>query len=150
MTGIPDSVFSTTWEVVDAGLLARVRRTSVVLGLVMAAPLGTYFGLAACGAWIAGFAWSLANLLAIAAVVKYVLAEERDRRAIAMSALIKFPVLYGAGLGLLFLFRPQVMWLVAGFTWPLFVAVMKAAGRFYLRLDETPGASARPGKGMNS
>jgi hypothetical protein len=148
VTGIPDSAFSTTWEVVDAGFLARVRRVSIVLGLLMAAPLGTYFGLIACGAWVAGLAWSLVNLAAIAAVVRRVLADERDRREIVVSAVVKFPVLYAAGFGLLVLFRSQPMWLVAGFTWPLFVAVMKAAGRYYLRLDEVPGA--RAGKGINS
>jgi len=138
VTGVRRSVANALWGSVDSGLLGRVRRTSVIVGLVMAAPFATYFGLMAAAAWVAGMAWSLANLAAIHSIVQRVLTnEERDKRAIVMALLVKFPVLYAAGFVLLAVARLPVLWWVAGFSWPFFVAVMKAAGRFYLRLDET-------------
>jgi hypothetical protein len=92
-----NSVATAWWTAVDADLLSRVKKTSLVLGVVVGIPLTTYFGLMAGAAWVAGIAWSLVNL-----------------------------------------------GMMAGFTWPLFVAVMKAAGRAYLGLDETR-ASDRQG-----
>jgi hypothetical protein len=131
------NVASATWSSVDADLLRRVRRTSIILGLVMAAPFATYFGLMPAAGWLAGIAWSLANLAAIHSIVRRVLTEgERDRRAIAFALAVKFPVLYAAGFVLLAVARLPVMWWVAGFSWPFFVAVMKAAGRIYLHLDD--------------
>jgi len=134
-----NSVATAAWSAVDADLLSRVRKTSLVLGIVVGIPLTFYFGLMAGAAWLAGMVWSLINLALIAAVVKRVLADERDKTAIVIALAIKFPVLYAAGLALLAVLHLPAAWLVAGFTWPLFVAVMKAAGRAYLGLDETRG-----------
>jgi hypothetical protein len=121
-----------------------VRKTSTVLGLVLSAPFATYFGWMAAAGWIAGFLWSLANLAAIAGLVRHVLADgPRDRRAIATVLAVKFPGLYGIGFVALAVLHFPAMWLVAGFTWPLFVAVMKAAGRLYMGLDETATRSGR-------
>jgi hypothetical protein len=50
---------------------------------------------------------------------------------------IKFPVLYGVGFLLLWNGYLSVAGLVAGFTWPFFVLLMKGLGRYYLKLDET-------------
>ena len=134
-----NSVATAAWSSVDADLLRRVRRTSAVLGVVVGIPLTTYFGLMAGAAWLAGIAWSLVNLAMTASLMKHVLSDQRDKRAIVSVLAIKFPVLYGAGLLLLAVLGLPAAWLVAGFTWPLFVAVMKAAGRAYLGLDEAPG-----------
>ena len=129
------------WSAIDGDFLRRVRKSAIIFGLVFAAPLATKFGLAAAAGWIAGGAWSLANLAATSSVVRRVLTlEPRDRRAIAVSLAIKFPVLYAIGFALLALGLPA-MWLLAGFAWPLFVAVLKAAGRSYLRLDDATGTS---------
>lgn len=132
-----NSVATAALSAVDADLLRRVRKTSIVLGTVAGIPLATYFGLMAGAAWLCGIAWSLVNLALIASVMRRVLADERDKVAIALVLAVKFPVLYVAGFVLLALLRLPAAWLVAGFTWPLFVAVMKAAGRAYLGLDET-------------
>jgi len=132
-----NSVATAALSAVDADLLRRVRRTSTILGVVAGIPLTTYFGLMAGAAWLCGIAWSLVNLAMIASLMRRVLSEERDKRAIITALLIKFPVLYAAGLLLLAVLRLPAAWLVAGFTWPLFVAVMKAAGRAYLGLDES-------------
>jgi hypothetical protein len=122
----------------DADLLRRVRRTSVVLGLVMAAPLAFYIGWLQATAWIAGIAWSLANLAVIRSIVARILSDgPRDKRALAVAMAVKFPVLYGAVAVMLAGLRLPVMWWMAGFSWPFFVAVMKSLGRLYLRLDET-------------
>ena len=128
---------STAWSAVDADLLRRVRKTSILLGTIAGIPLTTYFGLMAGAAWLGGIAWSLVNLAMIASLMKRVLSDERDKAAIVKALLVKFPVLYAAGFALLALLHLPAAWLVAGFTWPLFVAVMKAAGRAYLGLDET-------------
>lgn len=139
-----NSVATAWWTAVDADLLSRVKKTSLVLGVVVGIPLTTYFGLMAGAAWVAGIAWSLVNLGMMAALVRRVLADERDKWAIVKALAVKFPVLYAAGLLLLSVLHLPAAWLVAGFTWPLFVAVMKAAGRAYLGLDETR-ASDRQG-----
>lgn len=131
------------WSAIDGDFLRRVRTSSIVFGLVLAVPLATSFGWSAALAWIAAGAWSLANLAATASVMRKVLTlEERDRRAIVKSLVIKFPVLYAIGLGLLATGLPAP-WALAGFTWPLLVAVLKAAGRSYLRLDDTPRGNSR-------
>ncbi|HXV12664.1 MAG TPA: hypothetical protein VEC56_00530 [Candidatus Krumholzibacteria bacterium] len=128
------------WSAIDGDFLRRVRTSSIAFGCVLAIPLATKFGWLAAGAWIAGGAWSIVNLAAIASVMRKVLTlEPRDRGAIVKALAIKFPVLYAIGFGLLAAGLP-VMWLLAGFAWPLLVAVLKAAGRSYLRLDETADA----------
>jgi hypothetical protein len=122
----------------DADLLRRVRRTSILLGLVMAIPFAFYIGWLEATAWIAGWAWSLANLAVIRSIVARVLADgPRDKRALGLAMAIKFPVLYGSVALMLAVLGLPVMWWMAGFSWPFFVAVMKSLGRFYLRLDET-------------
>ena len=123
----------------DADFLRRVRKSSIVLGLILAIPIATSFGWQVCVAWIAGSAWSVANLAAIASIVRRVLTlEARDRAEIAKLLAIKFPVLYAIGFGILASGLPTA-WVLAGFAWPFAVAVLKAVGRNYLRLDETIG-----------
>lgn len=138
MTEVRHSVVAATWASMDADLLRRVRRTSILLGLVMAVPLAFYIGWMQSTAWIAGIAWSLANLAIIRSIVARVLMDgPRDKRALALSIAVKFPVLYGALAVMLAVLGLPVMWWMAGFSWPFFVAVMKSLGRMYLRLDET-------------
>jgi len=126
------------WAAMDAELLRRVHRTSVWLGLVLAAPLAFYFGAAAGVAWVLGMAWSLVNLRLIAAIVSAVLTlEARPRTRLVLALVVKFPLLYAAGFVLLRSRSLSAAWLVAGFAWPFFVVVMKAAGRVVLNLDGT-------------
>jgi len=132
------NVVSTAWASMDADLLRRVRKTSLISGLVMGIPLAFYIGWLPGTAFVAGVAWSLANLAAIHSIVSRVLTNEnRDKRAIIIAMGIKFPVLYATGFAMLVLLKLPVMWWMAGFGWPFFVAVMKSVGRIYLRLDET-------------
>ena len=138
MTEVRRNVVAATWASMDADLLRRVRKTSIVLGLVMAIPVAFYIGWLQATAWIAGWAWSLVNLAVTRSIVARVLTDgPRDKRALALAMAIKFPVLYGAVAVMLAVFELPVMWWMAGFSWPFFVAVMKSLGRIYLRLDET-------------
>lgn len=137
MTELRPSGPATIWTAFDGGFLRRVRKSAIMFGLVLAIPLATSFGGNAALAWVAGGAWSLVNLAATASVVrKVVTLEPRDKISIAKSLAIKFPALYAVGFGMLAVGLPAA-WVLAGFAWPLFVAVLKAAGRSYLRLDDT-------------
>ena len=122
----------------DEQLLGRARKTSLIVGLVMAAPVGTYFGLLAMAAWTAGIAWSLANLAVIGSVMRAVVTpKKRDVHAIYLALAVKFPVLYAIAVALLAVLKLPALWWMAGFTWPFAVMILKSAGRAYLRLDET-------------
>lgn len=117
--------------------LARVRKTSIILGLIVAPVVATYFGFGMSGAWLAGIAWSLVNLHFIAELVKLIVTKrKRSYLRIALVMAAKFPVLYAAGFLLLESGTLPVMGLLAGFAWPLFVTTMKALGRVFLKLDE--------------
>jgi hypothetical protein len=133
----------------DLAFLARVRRTSAIVGLVVAIPLATYWGLWTATGWIAGVAWSLVNLFFITEVIRNVItAEDRDTMKVIVALAVKFPILYAVGFLLLWLEQLPVLALVAGFTWPFAVMVLKAIGRVYLRLDEgrTDDQSSQEGK----
>jgi hypothetical protein len=117
--------------------LARVRKTSIILGCIVAPVLATYFGFGVGGAWLAGIAWSLVNLHFIAELMKLIVTKrKRGYARIALVMAAKFPVLYAAGFLLLKSGMLPVAGLLAGFLWPLFVTTMKALGRVFLKLDE--------------
>ena len=126
----------------DLAFLARVRRTSLIVAAVAAIPVATYWGLWMGAAWLAGVVWSLVNLLFIGEVVKNVItAEDRNSLKILAAATIKFPVLYAIGFFLLWNGKLPAAGLVAGFSWPFAVMILKAIGRAYLRLDESTDSS---------
>lgn len=131
----------------DLDLVNRVRKTSIVIGVPLAVVIATYWGLSAGGGWAAGIAWSLVNLHFIGSLVKKTITTgERNVPAIIVTTFIKFPVLYAAGFLLLWNGYLSVAGLVAGFTWPFIVLLMKGLGRHYLKLDETePGAGGKTG-----
>lgn len=121
----------------DLDLLRRVRRSSIVFGAVLSIPLSFYFGWMSGLSFAAGTAWSLVNLAFITSLVKNVITlEDRSLMRIVLALLVKFPVLYVAG-WLMLRQGLSPLWMVAGFTWPFFVLVMKAAGRIYMKMDDT-------------
>lgn len=135
----------------DLAFLARVRKMSAIVGAIAAVPVATYWGLWTGAAWIAGVAWSLVNLFFIGEVIRNVItAEERNMLRILVAVAIKFPVLYGVGFVLLWVEQLPVGALVAGFSWPFVVMVLKAAGRVYLRLDERGADDKSNGEGNAS
>jgi hypothetical protein len=117
--------------------LRRVRKTSLILGAVSAIVFAFYFGLMPSVAWTTGLLWSLLNLSTIRSIVRRLVTEERDAAAIVTAVALKFPLLYAAAVVMLLVLKLPPAWWMAGFTWPLFVIVMKSAGRVYLHLDET-------------
>ena len=121
----------------DLDLLKRVRKTAIWFGVPLTVVITTYWGFEVGGGWAAGIAWSLVNLYFVGALVKKVITTgDRNVAGIVVAVFIKFPVLYAAGFFLLWNGHLSVAGLVAGFTWPFFVLMMKGLGRYYLKLDE--------------
>jgi len=122
----------------DVNLQSRVRKTSIVIGVPVAIVVSTHWGISVGGGLAAGIAWSLVNLHFIGSLVKKTITtEDRNVLGIVVTMFIKYPVLYGVGFLLLWNGYLSVAGLVAGFTWPFFVLLMKGLGRHYLKLDET-------------
>lgn len=129
-------------------------------GIVIALVVWARFGPAPAGAFAAGCAWSLANVLLLRVLARLVFGSS-DRRGLAIAALlvVKVPVLYGIGYALLLWERFPAGWLLGGFGWPLCVIALKAAGRMLMGLDrkdpaldaagpfEDPGTPARRSPG---
>jgi len=137
MTTVSSNVPGGRWSVMDLDLLRRVRNASLLFGAVLAIPIAYYFGWKGGLSWVAGIAWSVVNLAFITSLVKNVLTlEERNILRIVLALVVKFPVLYIAG-WLMLRQGLSPLWIMAGFTWPFFVLVMKAGGRMYMKMDET-------------
>ena len=137
MTKVSGNLPGGRWSMMDLDLLRRVRKASIVFGVVLGIPLAFYFGWLSGLSWIAGIAWSLVNLAFITSLVKNVITlEDRSVLRIALALAVKFPVLYLAGWLMLREGLPP-LWMVAGFTWPFCVLVLKAGGRAYMKMDET-------------
>ena len=137
MTTVSSNVPGGRWSVMDLDLLRRVRNASLLFGAVLAIPIAYYFGWKGGLSWVAGIAWSVVNLAFITSLVKNVVTlEDRNLLRIALALVVKFPVLYIAG-WLMLRQGLSPLWMMAGFTWPFFVLVMKAGGRMYMKMDET-------------
>lgn len=135
----------------DLAFLARVRKMSIITGAIVTIPVATYWGLGMGAAWLAGVAWSLVNLYFVGEVIKHVItAEERQLTRILVAVVIKFPVLYAVGFLLLWLKQLPVLGLVAGFTWPFLVMILKAVGRAYLHMDDRRMDEGTNGEGKPS
>ena len=125
--------------------LARVRRSSIVAGLVVTLAVAAAGPWAQAGGFAAGLAWSLANLALLQFVVVTMTGPERGtsrafgRLALAFAASL---ALFGAGAFLLV--KLPTLALAAGFTFPLLVIVLKAASSallqsaFWRRLTASP------------
>ena len=122
----------------DFAFLRRVRKTSITAGIPLAIVISFYWGPDNGTGWALGIAWSLLNLHFLSSVIKSVItSEKRDVPQILVALFVKFPVLYVAGFFLLRSAYLSAYGLVAGFTWPFFVILMKGFGRYYLKLDES-------------
>ncbi len=131
---------------VGPDFLARARKTTIVTGLVLFPVIATYFGLGHGAAWVLGCAWSLVNLYFIGLLVDVVLRRAGNNRGrILLAAFVKVPVLYTVGFVLMKTAQLPLVALLVGFSWPLVVIVMKAAGRLVLRLDAPKPGFARLG-----
>lgn len=116
--------------------IARTLSTTGVLLLIFL-PFGLYYlGLYPTLGVLSGGIWSIINMYFLKVLVKAIVRPEGpDRVAAAVLLLVKFPLLYGAGYALLAsgLFGPIP--LLAGFTLPLFVIVLKVGGRVLVNAD---------------
>jgi hypothetical protein len=124
--------------------LKRVRRTSIITGLVLFAVITTYVGFPAGAAWTVGCAWSLVNLFFIGLFVK-TLAARNSRVRMVLIALVKVPVLYAVGFFVISVGYFPLPLLLAGFMWPLLVITLKSLGRLVLRLDSREALEKRMG-----
>jgi len=121
----------------DLEFLIRVRRTSLLTGIVLFPVISLYFGLAVGAGWLVGCVWSVVNLHFIGVLLRAVLTyEKRDRVRITIISLVKFPVLYAIGFLLLASGVFSVPGAMAGFLWPFTVIVLKAVGRLVLGMDK--------------
>ncbi len=136
----------------DFAFLRRVRKTSIIAGIPLAVVAAFYWGPESGAGLALGAAWSLLNLYFLASVIKSVITnEKRDVLRIIVALFVKFPVLYVAGFLLLRSGYLSAFGLVAGFTWPFFVIMMKGLGRYYLKLDESKsffGKNSRTGSAV--
>ena len=114
----------------DFAFLRRVRKTSIIAGIPLAVVIAFYWGLENGAGFALGLTWSLLNLHFLASVITNVItSEKRDVVKIIVVLFVKFPVLYVAGFLLLRSGYLSAYGLVAGFTWPFFVVLMKGLGR---------------------
>lgn len=128
----PDSTPLTS--ALDEAFMARVHKTSLlVAGLVSASAAVYTIG----GNWALGFLsaslWSIANLWMLERLVRMSIRPgNRDRIAIAVGILIKLPLLHALLILLVFKGGFNATALAAGVSVPLFVIVLKVAGRLFV------------------
>ncbi len=123
--------------------LDRVRKTSILSALIVSLITWAYGGLSPAVAFLLGCAWSLVNIHVITVLVRLVFSDpEKRKRRIALVMIVKIPALYAAAYLLLEISAIPVVGLLAGFTWPLLVVGLKAAGRLLLGLEDPAGAPA--------
>ena len=121
--------------------LDRVRKTSILSALIVSLITWAYGGLSPAVAFLLGCAWSLVNIHVITVLVRLVFSDpEKRKRRVALVMIIKIPALYAAAYLLLEISAIPVVGLLSGFTWPLLVVGLKAAGRFLLGLEDPAGA----------
>lgn len=125
--------------------LARVRRSSIVAGLVVTLAVAAAAPYALAGGFAAGVAWSLVNLALLQFVVVTMTGPERGTGAAFKRLGLAFAgslVLFAAGAFLLT--KLPIMALAAGFTFPFLVMVLKAASAallesaFWRRMTASP------------
>ena len=110
--------------------LRRVYGISLALALVGGAFLVVYQSPRIGAGFASAGAWSVANLWALERLIRLsVRPTGRRPLAIALALLVKLPVLYGLGALLVLEGGFAAMSLLAGFSIPLLVLVLKAVGR---------------------
>ena len=125
--------------------LARVRRTTLWIGVAAALSLAPYLGPLTAAALAAGAAWSLVNLRLIEWLVVTLTGPQRRTPAATLRAgllLLAMLALFGAGAALLHWLQPT--WLVAGFLLPFAVIVAKAATQILLQSRAWAAITGRP------
>lgn len=122
----------------DLGLdfLNRTLRTAGIVLLIFF-PFGLYYmGFYPALAVFSGGVWGLVNFILLSAFIRSVaVIGEVDKVRTVVLAMIKFPLLYLAGYGLLLVPQFGMYQLVSGFSIIMVVMFLKAASRVLLNLD---------------
>lgn len=133
--------------------LEFINRTvrTFALVLLIYIPFGLYyFGLFSTLAILSGGVWGLLNLLFITALVQVTMRPEGAETMKALGvALVKFPLLYAAGFGLLMVPQFNPIFLLAGFGGVILIIILKVLGRLMLGLDAN-GKKSTPLSGVAS
>lgn len=122
----------------DLGIdfLNRTLRTAGIVLLIFF-PFGFYYmGFYPALAVFSGGVWGLVNFIFLAAFIRSVaVLGEVDKVRTLVLAMLKFPLLYLAGYGLLLVPQFGMYQLVSGFSIIMVVMFLKAASRVLLNLD---------------
>jgi len=120
----------------DLAFITRSLRLTAFLSALGFLFASVYLGAGWGLGFVLGAAWGIGNLYLIKRLIELaVRIEGRDYTAVGIMVLVKFPVLYA--LGFLILSRTWYpFWApVIGFSLPLVVIVLKAAGRVLLHIE---------------
>ncbi len=133
----PESGFGA--DALTEGFLRRsMRMTAALIGL------GSIYCLVYVGQWqalafLSAGVWGLVNILFLKAIVEAALKTGKiDKITVYGLLLVKFPVLYYSGYGLLSFEYFDVKYLMAGFSLFFAVVVLKAMGRALMKIDSHP------------
>jgi hypothetical protein len=132
-TSPPSSV---TTDMLTEGFLRRSLRMTAALILV-----GSIYSLVYVGQWqalafLSAGVWGLVNMLFIKTTIEALIKPGKvDKIAVFGLLVIKFPVLYLSGYGLLSFGRFEAPYLLAGFSLFFVVVALKAVGRALTGLD---------------
>ncbi|MBI2194169.1 MAG: hypothetical protein HYU36_19510 [Planctomycetes bacterium] len=120
----------------------RVLRVSALLAglgfLFTSTALGVPFGLG----FLAGAAWSTANLWLLTRLVTTAFSAERSTKKVLLLFLLKFPLLYACGFWLVVHAKIHILGALVGFSLPLAVSILKSAGRSLQPDGDWAGGSA--------
>ncbi len=120
----------------DIGFIDRTIRTSGLV-LLIAFVFGMYsFGVWESLAFFSGGIWGVVNMMFLKDLIREAFtAGEINTSSVALTALVKFPLLFVAGYFLVTIEMFDIKILVAGFSLILVVMVLKALGRLLLGID---------------
>ena len=120
----------------NIGFIERTIRTSGMV-LLISFVFGLYsFGFWPALAFFSGGVWGIVNMMFLKRLIQEAFtAGEINTSAVALTALVKFPLLFVAGYFLVTIEMFDIKILVAGFSLILAVMLLKALGRLLLGLD---------------
>jgi hypothetical protein len=129
---------------VEIDFVYRVIRVSILLGLVGTALVVPSIGVACGLGFLAGWGWMTLNLWLLTVLVRTAFSESPDRKKVMVLLFLKFPLLYAGGFLLVIYGRLDVPGALAGFSLPLVVVLLKAAGILLQARSRVRMASAKP------
>ncbi|MBM4049276.1 MAG: hypothetical protein FJ279_29610 [Planctomycetes bacterium] len=110
------------------GFVYRSLKISAVVALLGAVLAATYGGFGFAAGFLCGAGWNILNLLLITWLVQCLFAAQRSKTRLALLLAVKFPLLYGGGFALLAYGDLSVYGVLTGFSIPLIIVALKAAG----------------------